>query len=343
VQIGALVYAEVEGWDLRQALQFCVITVATIGYGDSSPKTDAGRAVLFVFFPLGFGIMAYAVNQLWVQLFTKADENVRHVYLLLALYIYKPWMRFRRRRIAQRVAQRRHRVRLTRHASILRREGRIRSLSNVNAFALGGPASPRGAGAGIMSPFSPFSSSPSPPAPAPVLETVREEGAETEMAVLPSRAANASSAAQGSAPASLGPGPLYAGGFDSTPAPGEDEEQGRKMSLLLTPDEAAMHAAAEAAEAAEAAALDAEERAIALEESSALNAMDSLSIDPASTSAASTNYKLALSCAFVLFLLLGGAGLFHRYEPNWTYFESVYFCFCTLTTIGQEGTCTASA
>src|SRR4051812_47312171 len=43
VAIGTLVYARLESWTLLDALYATVITITTVGYGDLSPQTAAGR------------------------------------------------------------------------------------------------------------------------------------------------------------------------------------------------------------------------------------------------------------------------------------------------------------
>ena len=51
---GVLVYHWLEGWSYLDALYFCVVSLATVGYGDFTPTTPLGR--LFTIFYLINGI-----------------------------------------------------------------------------------------------------------------------------------------------------------------------------------------------------------------------------------------------------------------------------------------------
>jgi voltage-gated potassium channel len=55
---GTLFYHSVEGWSLLDSLYFCVITLATIGFGDLAPKTDQGKAFTILYIFVGFGVLA---------------------------------------------------------------------------------------------------------------------------------------------------------------------------------------------------------------------------------------------------------------------------------------------
>jgi len=60
---GTYVFHQIEGWRPLDALYFCVISLTTVGYGDLTPKTDAGKAVAIVYILLGLGvIMALATT-----------------------------------------------------------------------------------------------------------------------------------------------------------------------------------------------------------------------------------------------------------------------------------------
>ncbi len=52
--IGVVFYMNVEHWSLVDSIYFCVVTLATVGYGDITPATQAGR--IFTIFYIIFGI-----------------------------------------------------------------------------------------------------------------------------------------------------------------------------------------------------------------------------------------------------------------------------------------------
>src|SRR4051812_41429930 len=53
-------------------------------------RTTLGRALLFVYFPLGFGVMSYTISLLWTQLFTHAEEHMTQLYQFFLLYVIRP-------------------------------------------------------------------------------------------------------------------------------------------------------------------------------------------------------------------------------------------------------------
>ncbi len=55
---GMLFYHGVEGWSWLDSLYFSVITLTTVGYGDFSPKTDAGKIFTMIYIVVGLGILA---------------------------------------------------------------------------------------------------------------------------------------------------------------------------------------------------------------------------------------------------------------------------------------------
>jgi hypothetical protein len=53
--VGVLVYHRLEGWSYLDALYFCVVSLATVGYGDLTPTTPLAR--VFTIFYLINGIV----------------------------------------------------------------------------------------------------------------------------------------------------------------------------------------------------------------------------------------------------------------------------------------------
>jgi hypothetical protein len=62
VVFGTVAFAWLEGWSYLDAFYFSVVTLATVGYGDFAPTTDAGK-LLDVFFILnGLGVLLSLLN-----------------------------------------------------------------------------------------------------------------------------------------------------------------------------------------------------------------------------------------------------------------------------------------
>lgn len=62
VAIGTLVFRWLEGWSILDSLYVTAQTVTTVGYGDLTPRTLAGRAFASVFMVVGVGIVLYALT-----------------------------------------------------------------------------------------------------------------------------------------------------------------------------------------------------------------------------------------------------------------------------------------
>jgi len=60
--IGTAGYVVIEGWGFFDALYMTVITLATVGYGETHPLSTAGRAFTIVLILSGISILLYAVS-----------------------------------------------------------------------------------------------------------------------------------------------------------------------------------------------------------------------------------------------------------------------------------------
>jgi hypothetical protein len=67
IAVGATVYVLVEHWTPLQAVYFCVVTLATVGYGDFHPTTELGQLFTILYIVVGVGIIAAFVTELAKQ------------------------------------------------------------------------------------------------------------------------------------------------------------------------------------------------------------------------------------------------------------------------------------
>jgi voltage-gated potassium channel len=57
LMFGAIAYHWLEGWSYLDALYFCVVSLATVGYGDLTPTTPLARAFTIVYIINGVAIL----------------------------------------------------------------------------------------------------------------------------------------------------------------------------------------------------------------------------------------------------------------------------------------------
>lgn len=56
--IGATFFHNTEHWSWLNSFYFCTVTLTTVGYGDITPKTDAGKLFDMFYIVVGIGILA---------------------------------------------------------------------------------------------------------------------------------------------------------------------------------------------------------------------------------------------------------------------------------------------
>jgi hypothetical protein len=64
IAVGTVFYTFIEGWTPVQALYFCVVTLATVGYGDLHPTTELSQLFTVGYILTGIGIIAAFATEL---------------------------------------------------------------------------------------------------------------------------------------------------------------------------------------------------------------------------------------------------------------------------------------
>jgi voltage-gated potassium channel len=55
--VGVVFYTNAEHWSLVNAIYFCVVTLGTVGYGDITPTTAAGKLFTVIYIILGLSVI----------------------------------------------------------------------------------------------------------------------------------------------------------------------------------------------------------------------------------------------------------------------------------------------
>lgn len=62
--VGTVAYTLMEGWSPLDSLYFCVVTLATVGFGDYTPTTELAKLFTIGYVLVGVGILAGFVSEL---------------------------------------------------------------------------------------------------------------------------------------------------------------------------------------------------------------------------------------------------------------------------------------
>lgn len=71
---GTVFYRFVEGWRWLDSLYFSLVTLATVGFGDLSPKTDFGKVFTMIYILVGLGLLAAFVTALGQRLLQSRER-----------------------------------------------------------------------------------------------------------------------------------------------------------------------------------------------------------------------------------------------------------------------------
>jgi hypothetical protein len=73
--VGTAFYVRAEGWSVLDALYFCVVTLATVGYGDVAPRTPLGKVFTIVYILVGAGVFVVLAAELAVGVIRLRDAR----------------------------------------------------------------------------------------------------------------------------------------------------------------------------------------------------------------------------------------------------------------------------
>lgn len=76
--IGSAIFSATEGWSYGVSMYFCFIAFSSLGYGDYSPQTPAGRSVFVVWAILGVGTMTILVSVVQ-EAYSSRYKNAVHI------------------------------------------------------------------------------------------------------------------------------------------------------------------------------------------------------------------------------------------------------------------------
>jgi hypothetical protein len=74
---GMVFYHFIEGWGWLEAAYFCVVTVATVGYGDIHPVTPYGRLFTILYIILGVALLGVFIQLAGKTAFEGLQESVQ--------------------------------------------------------------------------------------------------------------------------------------------------------------------------------------------------------------------------------------------------------------------------
>lgn len=76
IATATVLFMLIEGWSLIDAAFFAVTTISTVGYGNITPETTAGKLVTMVYIILGLGVFVAATSAV-AEALVKRREKAR--------------------------------------------------------------------------------------------------------------------------------------------------------------------------------------------------------------------------------------------------------------------------
>lgn len=73
--LGTVVYHWLEGWSYLDSLYFCVISLATVGYGDLTPTMPVTKMFTIVYIVNGIGILLTLFDRIRVVRTRRVEDN----------------------------------------------------------------------------------------------------------------------------------------------------------------------------------------------------------------------------------------------------------------------------
>nr|WP_286193752.1 potassium channel family protein [Tropicibacter sp. R16_0] len=68
-------YRLVEGWSWLDSIYFSVVTISTVGFGDFSPETAAGKIFTMFYILVGLGIFVAAATTIANTILKQSDDK----------------------------------------------------------------------------------------------------------------------------------------------------------------------------------------------------------------------------------------------------------------------------
>ena len=78
LMVGMFFYHWAEGWSYLDALYFCVVSLATVGYGDLTPTTPLARMFTIVYLINGIGILLALFDRIRTVRTQQTRKRVEH-------------------------------------------------------------------------------------------------------------------------------------------------------------------------------------------------------------------------------------------------------------------------